>query len=177
MPAFCAGDLDLVCHRVDAVEVRQQQAAPPVGRDDHAADARVEVLDRGGFGGLQDVDRDLEVGELVCSERREARVGRGRLDGVVDDLLGERGLRWGDRADAAAQHAAAVEADERAVPRREQPFGGRGGDDAALTDVHLDGVPREGDRLGLLGPGHAALRGPRRACRGSRAVRELRRWR
>ena len=103
---FAAADLDLVLRRVHALQVGQEQPPLPAALDNHAVLLGVQL--RGAVHGLwlgQHIHRDVQVLQFVGPDGVEARVARGGGNGVVDDFLGDVGLRGLERPDAATQRA------------------------------------------------------------------------
>lgn len=108
-------DVHLLLRRVHALEVRQQQAALPPLRHDHAVARGVELVDRvDGHGGEQHVHRVRQRVQLVGAHGREPRVLGGRRHAVAHDLGCHAAGDRCDGADAAAQVAVLVQRHEHA---------------------------------------------------------------
>ena len=107
-PGLLTRNGDLRLGVVDARNIRQQEPSPRASPDDHTVTAWVQLRRRAdGLGRLQHADVDLEIIQLVRSDRRKAWVLRGCSNGVADRFAGQFGLARLDGADATPQFAAA----------------------------------------------------------------------
>ena len=118
---FLLGNHQLITDRVDTIEVwKQKPPLPTLGHDDAVA-FRVELVRRiDGFGVSQHVNGIVKVVQLFRTNRWETRVATARADAVLDNLLGNRPRRCGNRADASAQVTMLVQRNEHTCTPREQ---------------------------------------------------------
>src|SRR5450759_1203614 len=114
------GDVDLLLHGVDALQVGQQDAPAKPGEDDHAVDRGVEAGLRARRARAEHVHRTRERRELVRPHAVEARIVEGRRARVTGDLGAEVRFRRLQGADAATQLAAILERDEAGGVAREE---------------------------------------------------------
>jgi hypothetical protein len=130
-------------------DLRQEGRAPPAVAQDQAVDAGPQARqgvgfagDGEGLGGVSS-ETSTRVRANSASQRRKARVTKGRGDGVFGDVDGQRPLRF-EAADAAAQLTVLGQRDEsrsRFGEFRERIDGLRG-----ESEAFGDGVARISSR-------------------------------